>query len=297
MCIKKMKKKDRARDLIRKNHEVFKCPVCSGLMFMNDSNSLTCNSRHCFDLSKKGYINLLVSNNAPVYSKELFEARHKVCRTGFYEPLIDKLAKIIEQYQKSINRRAINILDAGCGEGSHIYELFKRMKGKAVYNAVGVDISKDSINMAANNNTEIIWCVADLARLPFQNRSFDVILNILSPANYKEFDRILTNDGIQVKVVPGSQYLKELREILRNDGETINYSNNKVINHFSHNLDIMDIQNINYKFAVDEEVLPDCIKMTPLTWGKSTEKFNAILEKDRFLITVDLILIIGIKKK
>ena len=37
----------------------------------------------------------------------------------------------------------------------------------------------------------ILYGVADLARLPFQNRTIDVVLNILSPANYGEFYRIL----------------------------------------------------------------------------------------------------------
>ncbi|WP_315118241.1 methyltransferase domain-containing protein [uncultured Clostridium sp.] len=297
MCIKSIKKKDRARELVKKNQRLFKCPVCSGKMFMNDFNILTCNSKHSFDLSKKGYLNLLTSSNLPVYSKELFEARHKVCTAGFYNPLIDMLAKIIGEYKNSISKKHIAILDAGCGEGSHIYDIFKKSKGNLNDTFVGGDISKDSINMAASNHADIIWCVADLARLPFQNRNFDVVLNMLSPANYGEFDRILSDKGIVIKVVPGSQYLKELRETIYNDKKTIDYSNNKVIDYFSHRLDVIDIQDINYQFAVDEELLPHFIKMTPLTWGKSTERLNYIFKKNISSITLDLALIIGIKKK
>lgn len=296
MCINSIKKKDRAREVIKKNQRIFKCPVCSGTMSINDLNSLACDSRHCFDLSKKGYLNLLTSNNAPVYSKELFESRHKVCRSGFYEPLIEMLSKIISQYGNRICKEKITILDAGCGEGSHIYDIFKRRKGNSKDTFVGVDISKDSINIAASNNTDIIWSVADLSRLPFHDKSFDVVLNILSPANYSEFNRILSDKGIVIKVVPGSQYLKELRETIYNDKEAINYSNNKVIDYFSQRLDIVDIKNINYKFAVDEELLPHFIKMTPLTWGKSTESLNCIFQKNISSITVDLAIIIGMKK-
>lgn len=296
MCINIIKKKDRAREFIKKNQRLFKCPVCNGAMFINDLNSLTCDSRHCFDLSKKGYLNLLTSNNAPVYSKELFESRHKVCRAGFYEPLIEMLSKIISQYQNRICKEKMTILDAGCGEGSHIYDIFKKSEGNLGNTFVGVDISKDSINIAANNNADVIWSVADLARLPFQNGGVDVVLNILSPANYGEFSRILSDKGIVIKVVPGSQYLKELRETVYNDKEAINYSNNKVIDYFSQRLDIVDIKNINYKFAVDEELLPHFIKMTPLTWGKSTESLNCIFQKNISSITVNLAIIIGMKK-
>ncbi|MGE4282722.1 MAG: methyltransferase domain-containing protein [Clostridia bacterium] len=297
MSIKSIKKKDKARELIKKNQRLLKCPVCSEPMFMNELNSLTCNSKHSFDLSKKGYLNLLTSSNVPVYSKELFEARHKVCAAGFYNPLIDILTKILTGYQNSVLEKEMTILDAGCGEGSHIYDISKKIKGNPNDTFVGVDISKDSINLAASNNADIIWCVADLARLPFQNRSFDVVLNILSPANYGEFDRILSDKGSVIKVVPGTQYLKELRETFYNDMETFNYSNSEVINYFGQRLDVADIQNINYEFGVDEELLPFLIKMTPLTWGKSIERLNDIFEKNISSITVDLAVIIGMKKK
>ncbi|WP_368489675.1 methyltransferase domain-containing protein [Clostridium sp. BJN0013] len=297
MCINNIKKKDRIRELIQKNKSFFKCPVCNGSMVMNDFGSLTCNSRHNFDLSKKGYLNLLTSSNALVYSKELFEARHRVCEVGFYDLLIDELTKIIDEYKKSVDYKKMNILDVGCGEGFHIYSIFQKVKENQNNTYVEVDISKDSINIAARNNADIIWCIADLARLPFQNKSFDVILNILSPANYGEFERILNDKGIVIKVVPRSNYLKELRETIYIDNDVSDYSNSKVINYFKQKLDVEDIQNINYKFDISKEFLPHFIKMTPLTWGKSTERLNDVYKKNISSITVDLTLIIGTKKK
>jgi len=297
MSINSIKKKDRARKLIQKNKWLFKCPVCNGSMFMNDFGSLTCNSRHNFDLSKKGYLNLLTSSNTPVYSKELFEARHLVCESSFYDPLIVELAKIIDEYKKLINNEEMNILDAGCGEGSHINGILKKGTENQNSTYVGVDISKDSINIAARNNVDIIWCVADLARLPFQNKSFDVALNILSPANYTEFYRILNDKGIVIKVIPGSKYLIELREVIYKGRDVSDYSNSKVINYFGQKLDVKGIQSIHYKFDVNKELLPHFIKMTPLTWGENIEKLNDVYDKNISSITVDLTIIIGTKKK
>lgn len=296
MSINNIKKKDRMRELIQKNKSFFKCPVCSRSMSMNDFGSLTCSSKHNFDLSKKGYLNLLTTSNVPVYSKELFEARHRVCEAGFYSPLIDELGKIMDEYKKSMNYKKMSVLDAGCGEGSHIYSIFQTFKENQNNTYVGVDISKDSINIAARNNADIIWCVGDLARLPFQNKRFDIVFNILSPANYGEFHRILNDNGIVIKVVPGSKYLKELRETIYIDKDVSSYTNNKVINYFKQRLDTLDIQNINYKFNINQELLPHFIKMTPLTWEKSTEKLNHIYEKNISSITVDLTIIIGKKK-
>jgi 23S rRNA (guanine745-N1)-methyltransferase len=120
MNIKKVKKKDKAAKIIRYNQEIFKCPVCDKNMQLNDSYSLVCSLNHCYDISRNGYINLLTSSKKPVYSKKLFEARHKVCRQGFYEPLIEQLELIIKRHLGSkTGRKEVKIVDAGCGEGSH----------------------------------------------------------------------------------------------------------------------------------------------------------------------------------
>jgi 23S rRNA (guanine745-N1)-methyltransferase len=291
------KKKDRIRELIQKNESIFKCPVCNNAMFVNSLGNLACTSGHNFDLSRKGYLNLLTSSNAPVYSKELFEARHRVCEAGFYTPLIDEAVKAIDELRESLNYEEISILDAGCGEGSHIFSIFQRLEDSQTNTYVGVDISKDSINIASRNNADIIWCVADLARLPFQNKSFDVVLNILSPANYNEFERVLKDDGVVIKVVPGSNYLKELRETIYGDEDVSDYSNSKVIGYFKEKLNVKGIRSINYEFDVSKELLPFFIIMTPLTWGKSNDKLDDIYKKDISLITLDLTMIIGTKKK
>lgn len=43
--------------------------------------------------------------------------------------------------------------------------------------------------------------------------------------------------------------------------------------------------------------MPYLIKMTPLTWGKNTEKLELIFKKNLLNITVDLVVIIGKKKE
>lgn len=58
-----------------------------------------------------------------------------------------------------------------------------------------------------------------MAKSPFGDQSFHIILNILSPSNYKEFKRLLVQDGLVIKVVPRPDYLKELREVLYDDME------------------------------------------------------------------------------
>ena len=93
---------------------------------------------------------------------------------------------------------------------------------------MGIDISKEGITMASKAYFGIIWCVADLTNFPLMNEQFDVIINILSPSNYEEFARVLKDDGILIKVVPGNSYLKELRDIFYGEANKREYSNQKL---------------------------------------------------------------------
>ena len=56
------------------------------------------------------------------------------------------------------------------------------------------------------------WFVADLKRLPVRSAAADVVLNVFSPADYAEFRRVLAPDGELLKVVPGPDYLREVRD-------------------------------------------------------------------------------------
>ena len=49
------------------------------------------------------------------------------------------------------------------GEGSN--------NGSRVYKGVGIDISKEGILEATKKSKEIIWCVADLAKIPLLDKN------------------------------------------------------------------------------------------------------------------------------
>src|SRR5699024_1896748 len=105
-----------------------------------------------------------------------------------------------------------------CGEGSHLSSICDTVSLdlEVPVTGVGIDISKEGILAAAKNYSNKVWLVADLAKMPFQEEQFDIILNILSPSNYVEFNRLLKDDGLVIKIVPQTNYLKELREIVYN---------------------------------------------------------------------------------
>jgi 23S rRNA (guanine745-N1)-methyltransferase len=141
----------------------------------------------------------------------------------------------------------------------------------------------------------IIWCVADLTNIPFKNKQFDIVLNILSPSSYKEFHRILKDDGILIKVVPGSDYLVELRSIFYGKTDKEIYSNDRVIKLFTQNFNMVENRRVTYNVTLCEENTEHLLKMTPLTWNIQKETMLKVIKTGIKKVTADFHIIIGKK--
>ena len=55
-----------------------KCPICDG-DFLESGNSVLCKKGHCYDISKRGYINFSQNRKEKVYGKNLFNSRFIIC--------------------------------------------------------------------------------------------------------------------------------------------------------------------------------------------------------------------------
>lgn len=282
---------------INENINLFKCPICGNRMFLNELKSIYCLNNHCFDISKRGYVNLLLKSIKSHYDKKLFESRNIICRSSFFKPIIECISDMIIEGMGNINSNNIKIVDAGCGEGSHLTKVIDSLhsKNNANFLGVGIDISKEGIQIASRDYPNNIWCVADLARMPFMDGQFNAVLNILTPSNYTEFYRIITDEGLLIKVVPGSKYLKELRSLFYNKTDKQTYSNERIIKYFSSNFNILSTENIEYKTMVNKENLKHLINMTPLSWGIAHEEVQKVLNLGINEITVDMTIILGKK--
>lgn len=276
---------------IEANAYLFSCPVCSERMELVNSSQLICRENHSFDLSRQGYINLAQQAHVTKYDQALFEARKKVIDSGFFNPLLDCVTELISvQVKDKVNPV---IVDAGCGEGSHLSAILSNL-GEGV-TGVGIDLSKEGIIAAAKDHPGNIWAVADLANCPFQDSGFDVVLNILSPANYAQFTRLLKPDGLFVKVVPEIGYLKELRDVFYE--KTDRQSDTDPVARIKEHFDTVKTKRITYDFLLDSELLATLIRMTPLTWGASDEKIEEALRIGIPTVTIDFTVIIASGKQ
>lgn len=290
-----MSKKENSAKRVSEHISAFKCPLCEGELRVVDLKSLICSNNHTFDFAKQGYINLMTQQSNSHYSKELFEARKNIINdTDLYDEMHKAISNVIKE-NMDITKNPFLIVDLGSGEGSHLQWIIENC-GSEMITGVGLDIAKEGIVAAAKSYEKPIWLVGDLAKSPLADHSFHVILNILSPSNYKEFNRMLVHDGLVIKVVPGSNYLKEVREALFESTAKKDYKNDDTISLFKEHFKLIDKITLNYTKILNKEELFNLVRMTPLAWSGDQDRINAFSNQDSAEISIDLEILVGVNK-
>ena len=246
----------------------FACPICQENLTLLES-SLKCNNRHSFDLAKFGYVNLAPQiKQSANYDKENFQNRQQILESGFYQAILEAVSDLL-----SNSKNAKTILDIGCGEGFYSRKLQESHLDKTFY---AFDISKDSVQIAAKSepNWAVNWFVGDLARLPIKDGSMAILLDIFSPANYGEFRRVLSKDGILIKVIPTENHLKEIRQKVQDQLTNKDYSNQDIKNHFQEHFTILSSQTVSLTKPITAEQLQTLLSMTPLLFHVDQSKID-----------------------
>lgn len=246
----------------------FACPICQENLTLVES-SLKCNNRHSFDLAKFGYVNLAPQiKQSANYDKENFQNRQQILEAGFYQTILETISDLLTN-----SKTTQTILDIGCGEGFYSRKLQESHSDKTFY---AFDISKDSVQIAAKSepNWAVNWFVGDLARLPVKDASMDILLDIFSPANYGEFRRVLSKDGILIKVIPTENHLKEIRQMVQDQLTNKDYSNQDIKEHFQEHFNIQSSQTASLTKPITAEQRQALLSMTPLLFHVDQTKID-----------------------
>ncbi|WP_173282595.1 putative RNA methyltransferase [Streptococcus sp. 1449] len=246
----------------------FACPICQENLTLVET-SLKCCNRHSFDLAKFGYVNLAPQiKQSANYDKENFQNRQQILEAGFYRAILEAVSDLLANSETSTT-----ILDIGCGEGFYSRKLQENHPEKTFY---AFDISKDSVQIAAKSepNWAVNWFVGDLARLPIKDASMHILLDIFSPANYGEFRRVLSKDGILIKVIPTENHLKEIRQRVQDQLTNKDYSNQDIKNHFQEHFTILSNQTVSLTKTITAEQLQALLSMTPLLFRVDQSKID-----------------------
>lgn len=280
------------------------CPLC-GADVRLQGTALRCAHGHAFAVAAKGYANF-VPNQRPLkgYDLAFFEARRRFLDAGFYDHVRDGVLDAVA----ALDPAPRVVLDVGCGEGYYARGLAERM-GVGVPGAPGapdapsdpgvpasapalfaLDIAKDALQVAARGGSGVYWLVADLAHAPLRAGCVDCVLDVFTPANYAEFERVLAPGGCVVKVVPGAGHLAEVRRAAGSLVRSQSYTNKPVADYFADHFETVEHRTVSRTLPLDPAARRDLCAMTPLLFGVPDE---AVARLDVPHVTVEAEILVG----
>ncbi len=201
------------------------CPICGNIKFRSVGRPIT--SPKVADFIKTDYIVLeceichfyfvspMVTFSKDEWEK-LYDETYFGKMTKWWASRRERDRKDrLNRLERKANRKLINFLDVGCGEGYVLIEASK--KG---WKAHGIDISDNRVDLARKDG--ISFTKADIFEAKFSDHSFDciymdsVLEHVLDPISYlSELNRIMKKGGVLYLGVPNENSLfKDVRKFL-----------------------------------------------------------------------------------
>jgi len=268
------------------------CPIDGGRLEFHE-RQLACEKGHVFDIARQGYINLLPVQHKrtkqPGDSKEMVLARSRFLNSGLYEPVANKLAKIIFTYLADDKESCL--LDAGCGEGYYLDYVFNYLKDKndcSDLAFIGLDISKAAIAESAKRNKQITWIVGTNRQPPVGVASVEIILCVFGFQSFEGFSKVLKPGGKVILVEPGPEHLKELREIIytevkKSQPQDLSYLEER-------GFSLLDRQPLEFKtVAINNQQINHLLLMTPHFYRATKKGREAAANLKTLDLTVDVV--------
>ena len=187
----------------------FLCPVCKKEL-VRVENSLKCSDGHCYDISRKGIVNLLRSNKSRHGDdKRMVTARKAFLDKGYYAPLRDRISSLAVRYAG----KECTLLDCGCGECHYTADIAAKLASAGINaDIIGIDVSKEALNAGASRRTGARLAAASVFDIPLPDGSCDIVTALFSPFSGSEYLRVLKDGGVYITAFPLAEHLFELKK-------------------------------------------------------------------------------------
>ena len=128
-----------------------------------------------------------------------------------------------------------------------IFVIKKEKNIKANY--YGIDVSKDAVKYAGKTNKDCVWAVGNNFNILAGDKSIDCILSVFSPIDIDECNRVLKDDGIFVRVLPRTNHLIQLRNIIYSEV----HLNEKVYKADAYENEYIKESNVTFDITLNKE--------------------------------------------
>lgn len=254
------------------NKSIFICPVCRGEM-ERDERVYCCGKGHCFDISAKGYVNLLPANAKhsadPGDNKMMVSARADFLNKGYYSHLAEAVEGAVRKYYNGGL-----LLDSGCGEGYYTERVCRAVWGdekSSVCAFAGVDISKNACARAARRFTKAdIPCetaAASVFDLPVGDGAVSLLMTMFAPLCREEFERVIMPGGALIMAIPGAGHLMSFKEKIYDEAYE-----NVVGDYGLSGFEMLEVSRVSREiFLDDQEDIRSLFAMTPYYYKTGRE--------------------------
>ncbi len=255
----------------------YQCPLCHQPLHFA-ARQWRCESNHQFDCAKEGYVNLMPvqhkRSKQPGDSAEMMQARRAFLDAGFYRPLQQRVAELLDD---ALSSSASVLLDIGCGEGYYTAEVAARLAQRRAFSTYGLDVAKVAIRYAAKRYPAVAFCVASSHRLPFAQASLDAVLRIYAPCKAEELARVVKPGGVVVTVSPGPRHLYQLKEQVYQQTQ-LHAEVDEQLPGFT----CESSETLSYRMALPGEQAANLLQMTPFAWRASPEVRQSLVSRAVF---------------
>ncbi|MEX1086976.1 MAG: methyltransferase domain-containing protein, partial [Candidatus Paceibacterota bacterium] len=248
------------------------CPV-DDVPMEYEGTAVRCVNGHSFDISREGYVNLMPRrkklHETIGDNKEMLAAREHFLEAGHYDTLVREINRLIKN-NLTKPRRDTCALEVGSGTGYYLRKVMQKLSQPDIC-YFGSDISKEATQFSAKQNPDATFLVADThEKIPIKSNSVQLLLDIFSPRNKAEFQRLLADNGFLLIVIPGETHLKEIIPELG----LIGYEEEKsaqIKNDYQNVLTLLKNTALEYPITLTAESLRDLVKMGPNHWRFSAD--------------------------
>ncbi len=250
------------------------CPTCKSLL-IKKWKTWSCRSGHSYDVSKEWYINLLQNNSSKDKwdDKGMIIARRDFLETKLYQPLIEKVIDIINNFSK----KPVILLDGGCWEWRYIRQIIEQ-RNNPRDSIIWIDISKPAVKLASRTTPWwfIVWSTMDI---PIAKDSAHIFLSIFSPYNEDEIKRVLKPWWQAIIISPWPDHLYKFIEMIwdnphKHQTKSLQekYSQGWAMRH-----------EVRYSLSIsDNQTIQNLFMMTPYYRKAPKEKQDAIMKLEKF---------------
>ncbi len=268
---------------------VYSCPKCKGTLTIV-GRCARCAEGHSYDLSREGYLNLLVGKSGGTHgdNREMLLARQTFLSYGYYRPMADTVSRFLMKYAQTTSSTAssgngegacvssdmstssgvVRLLDIGCGEGYYTEIFARALDGiHSPFELYGFDISRDAVKLAcrkAVKGIEMNFAVASAYHLPYRDGSFSLVSNLFSPLASDEIARVLCDGGYFVMVIPEREHLFGLKRAIYDTP----YKNEVAPFDLTHFALVEDVR-LTYPITLEGEEISALFAMTPYAYRTS----------------------------